>query len=234
VVKSQESELVVSYLTLRQMIGWLGLGMPIAVRLGAYVFAPHIHTTDSISAYYYTGMRDVFVSTLVLVGVLLTCYRTPSRRDNMVAIIAGLAAIGIGLFPMDPTFAKEIIQEYPMMAADVGGEKCYVIRGLLHYHFVFVGVFFALSFYLVYFRFSAFTPPVPTRQKLARNKVYKWCGAAMFLAFAAIGVLAITKKSSSIFWPETIAVVAFALAWLVKGQTFLKDPERGPLAHRDA
>jgi hypothetical protein len=230
---SQEGELVVSYLTLRQMIGWIGLLMPITVRLGAYLFQPHIHTTDSISAYYYTGMRDVFVSTLVLVGVLLTCYRTPLRRDNVVAIIAGLAAIGIALFPMDPTFAKEIIQEYPLMAPDVSGEKCYVIRGFLHYHFVFVSIFFALSFYLVYFRFSAFTPPAPTRQKLARNKVYKWCGAAMFFAFAAIGVLALTTKGSSIFWPETVAVVAFALAWLVKGQTFLKDPERPLASHQE-
>ena len=31
----QDSELVVSYLTLRQMIGWIGLLMPISVRLGA-------------------------------------------------------------------------------------------------------------------------------------------------------------------------------------------------------
>jgi hypothetical protein len=27
-----------------------------------------------------------------------------------------------------------------------------------------------------------------------------------------------------IFWPETLAVVAFAAAWLVKGQAILKDP----------
>jgi hypothetical protein len=224
-MKSRQGELVVSYLTLRQMIGWIGLAMPITVRLGAYLFSPHIHSTESISAYYYTGMRDVFVSTLVLVGVLLACYRTPSRIDNAVAIIAGLAAIGIGLFPMNPTFAEEIIHEYPLMAPNADGEKCYVIRGFLHYHFVFVSIFFALSFYLVYFRFSAFTPPAPTRQKLARNKVYKWCGAVMFFAFATIGIQALTTQGGSIFWPEAAAVVAFAVAWLVKGRTFLKDPE---------
>ena len=98
-MKSQEGELVVSYLTLRQMIGWIGLLMPIAVRLGAYLFRPHIHTTDSISAYYYTGMRDVFVSTLVLVGVLLTCYRTPSRRDNVVASSQGSRPLELDCFP---------------------------------------------------------------------------------------------------------------------------------------
>jgi hypothetical protein len=215
---NENSEMVVSYLTLRQMIGWIGLLMPIGVRLGALIFEG-IHTTDSISAYYYTGMRDVFVSTLVLGGALLTCYRTPAWHDNVVAIVAGVSAIGIGLFPMSPTFAAEILQKYPEM----GEAKCYIIRGLLGFHFLFVGAFFSLSFYLVYFRFSAFTPQIPTRQKVMRNKIYTLCGAAMFAAFITIGILASMNKASSIFWPEAVAVIAFAAAWLVKGQTILKD-----------
>jgi hypothetical protein len=125
-MSDQNKEFVVSYLTLRKMIGWVGLLMPITVRLGALIFE-HIRTTDSISAYYYTGMRDVFVSTLILVGVLLACYRTPARRDNVLATVAGLAAIGIGLFPMDPTFAAEILQKYPGMDE----QKCYINRGFL-------------------------------------------------------------------------------------------------------
>jgi hypothetical protein len=215
---TQDKEFVVSYLTLRQMIGWTGLLMPITVRLGAFIFEG-IRTTDSISAYYYTGMRDVFVSTLVLVGVLLTCYRTPSLRDNIVAIVAGIAAIGIGLFPIDPKFATEILQKYPEM----GQAKCYINRGFLGYHVYFVVTFFALSFYLVYFRFKAFTPRVPTPQKIIRNKIYKVCGALMLAAFSAIGILAFIHRGASIFWPEALAVAAFAVAWLVKGQTILKD-----------
>jgi hypothetical protein len=209
---------VVSYLTLRQMIGWVGLCMPIAVRAGAF-FLEGIHTTESISAYYYTGMRDVFVSTLVLVGALLTCYRTPALRDNVVAIVCGISAIGIGLFPMEPAWAAEIVRRFPETATD----KCYPGRGILGYHFLFVGTFFALCFYLVYFRFSAFTPATPTPQKVARNKIYKRCGIAMLAAFLCIGYLALAHKGASIFWPETVAVGAFAVAWLVKGQTILKD-----------
>jgi hypothetical protein len=217
-MSSQNNEFVVSYLTLRQMIGWIGLLMPFAVRLGALIFEG-IHSTDSISAYYYTGMRDVFVSTMVLGGALLSCYRTPAWHDNLFAIIAGIAAIGVGLFPMSPTFAAEILQKYPEM----GEAKCYINRGLLGFHFLFVGTFFSLRFYLVYFRFDAFTPQIPTKQKLIRNKIYKLCGAVMLVAFIAIGILAFENKGASIFWPETVAVVAFALAWLVKGQTILKD-----------
>src|SRR5262249_24071556 len=122
----QDKELVVSYLTLRQMIGWVGLLMPLSVRLGALLFAG-IQSTNSISAYYYTGMRGVFVSTLVLVGALLSCYRTPTRRDNWIAVFAGVAAVGIGLFPMEPIYAAEILRKYPEMAE----AKCYINRGLL-------------------------------------------------------------------------------------------------------
>jgi hypothetical protein len=215
----QDKELVVSYLTLRQMIGWTGLLMPVAVRLGAFFFEG-IHSTDSISAYYYTGMRDVFVGTLVLGGALLSCYRTPALSDNVVAIVAGIAAVGIGLFPMDPTYAPEILRKFPQMSAGA----CYMNIGLRGFHFIFVGTFFALSFYLVYFRFSAFTPPVPTREKLVRNKVYKVCGAAMLVAFVAIGILALAEGGASIFWPETLAIAAFTVAWLIKGQIVLKDP----------
>ena len=121
---------------------------------------------------------------------------------------------------MEPSFAQEILAKYPDVLA-----RCYLNTGIRGYHFLFVGTFFALSFYLVYFRFDAFTPVVPTAQKVKRNKIYKVCGAAMLCAFVAIGVLAFLRKEASIFRPETVAVMAFAIAWLVKGRMVLKDQE---------
>ena len=214
----KDPDLVVSYLGLRQAIGWTGLLMPIAVRVGAYLFEG-IATTGSISAYYYTGMRDVFVGTLILVGALLACYRSPAWHDGVVATVAGLAAIGIGLFPMEPVFAQEIIAECPQVT-----EQCYLNAGILGYHFLFVSLFFGLGVYLVYFRFKAFTPSPPTPQKVVRNKVYRVCGVLMLLGIAGVGYLAFLRTGESIFWPETLAVGAFAIAWLVKGQTVLRDP----------
>ncbi len=219
----KNSDLVVSYLTLRQMIGAIGLLMPILVRLGGYFFE-HIATTDSISAYYYTGMRDVFVSTLVLVGILIACYRSTRTLDNVLGTVAGLAAIGIGLFPMSPVFAEEILRRYPGMDKD----QCYVNRGFLGYHFIFVACFFALCFVMVTFRFTAFTPPDAAREMRRRNLVYRICGVVMLLSFLVIGALALRGKGGSIFWPETSAVIAFGVAWLVKGQAILKDKPGSP------
>ena len=228
-MSSQQDEFVVSYLTLRQMIGWAALLMPIAVRVGAFIFEG-IRSTDSISAYYYTGMRDVFVSTLVLGGALLACYRSPAWHDNVCAIVAGIAAIGIGLFPMSPTFAGEILQKYPEM----GEAKCYINRGLLGFHFLFVGAFFSLSFYLVYFRFGAFTPQMPTRQKLMRNKIYKLCGAAMLIAFIAIGVLAFTTAGASSSGPRQLLSSHSQLRGSSKARRFSKTLLPNASLHRAA
>lgn len=213
-----ERRFVVPYLVLRQMIGATGLLMPLLVRLGAYL-EQGIASTDSISAYYYTGMRDYFVSTLVLVGALLACYRTPAVSDNVLAVVAGLASIGIGLFPMDPDWAPQMRGAHPELFKGA----CFVDPRMLGYHAWFAALFFALSFYMVYFRFAAFTPPQPTPQKRLRNRIYRGAGMAMLCAFIAIGALAIFNRGASIFWPETVAVVAFGVAWLVKGQAVLRD-----------
>ncbi|HEY6843084.1 MAG TPA: DUF998 domain-containing protein [Thermoanaerobaculia bacterium] len=216
----KNSDLVVSYLTLRQMIGWIGLLMPFVVRVGAMGFQ-QLATQGSISAYYYTGMRDVFVSTLVLVGALMTCNRTPKTFDNVLSIAAGSAAIGVGLFPIDPEFAKQIADRCPCLA----DHRC-VIHGILGYHYIFVIVFFALLTVMVTFRFPAFTPVDAEREMRLRNVIYRVCGVVMLLAFVAIGIA--YARHSGFFWPESVAVFAFGVAWLVKGQTILKDKPGAP------
>jgi len=45
----------------------------------------------------------------------------------------------------------------------------------------------------------------------------------LLISFLVIGYIAATNKGGSIFWPESIAVAAFAIAWLVKGRLVLKD-----------
>ena len=217
-MRAVENEHIVSYLALRNTIGWTGLLMPLAVR-GGGLLLEGIRTTDSISAYYYTSMRDIFVASTVLTGVLLACYRTPRLLDNIVATVAGLAAIGAALFPMDPTYAAELLARYP----DLGTQAHYSNHGILGYHLMFAITFAALSFYLVFFRFGAGTPP-DNLQAFRRKVVYKICGAVMLLSFAAIAWMGLALEGQSVFWPETCAVAAFGVAWLVIGRTVLKDP----------
>lgn len=232
-MRHEAREVLVSYHRLQQTVGWIALLMPAGVRLAAF-FGEGIFTTNSISAYYYTDMRDVFVGALVAGGMVLAFFRSNdprdawSRCDAWAARIAGLAAVGIALFPMD--IAAGVLRSPATANAQSEGRMIEGLRSGVHgpigYHFVFVATFFVLCFYLVVFAFRANTPAQPTRRKLQRNKVYVACGLLMGAAFLWIGALWLLDRQASIFWPETIAVVAFAAAWLVKGQLVLKDGAR--------
>lgn len=57
-----ENSNITSYWYLRNAIGYIGIIMPIWVKLGAYL-RENITSQTSISVYYYTSMRDVFVAT---------------------------------------------------------------------------------------------------------------------------------------------------------------------------
>lgn len=56
-------QLVISYLTLRKTIGILGIFLPLTLVIGSILFGDCITIQQSISNYYHTNMRDVFVVT---------------------------------------------------------------------------------------------------------------------------------------------------------------------------
>lgn len=215
-----DNEFVISFLTLRKTIGVIGILMPIIVRVGAYYFEG-IPSNDSISAYYYTGTRDVFVGILFAIGVFLFCYRGPATQDNVLTNIAGLAAIGIGLFPTEVRYHPVILAKFP----SINDPKfpCYEPHGLLGIHIYVVATFFIILSYLVIFRFTKPTQLPITKQKKSRNKIYILSGIVMLLSLGAIVAIKAISEDTSIFWPETFAIVAFGIAWLTKGQAILKD-----------
>ena len=118
-----------SYLALRKAIGGLGTSLPFVLSLGAIiVFKTGMQA--SLSDYYYTGMRDVFVGTLCAIGVFLFSYEGYTGKDdndNLVGNFAGVFAIGVALFPTDlPSDAKTpqtmigIVHVVPSLP----GERC--------------------------------------------------------------------------------------------------------------
>ena len=215
-----DNEYIISFLKLRKAIGWLGLLMPFIVRLGAWL-CERIPSNESISAYYYTSMRDVFVGVLVATGVFLFCYRGPDRQDNILTNIAGLCSIGIGLFPTEQKYHPLIVERF----AKVLSPDCYSNHGPLGFHIYVVAAFFLIISYLAIFRFPLRSRPELTKQKLTRNKIYRICGVVMVAMLILIVAIKAVAPTKSIFVPETIAIVAFGVAWLVKGQAILKDKD---------
>src|SRR5258706_8775674 len=98
--KGNES-LVMSYLTHRKVIGLMGVGLPFVVSIGAMLLS-NTGIQRSLSAYYYTGMRDVFVGILWAIGFFLLSYNGYAQVDNIAGNLGCVFAIGVAIFPMAP------------------------------------------------------------------------------------------------------------------------------------
>jgi TRAP-type uncharacterized transport system fused permease subunit len=174
---------------------------------------------DSVSSYYYTSMRDVFVGLLVAVGVFLLFYRGVKAWDTILVAALGLVVISIALLPMDPTYSPVIRAAHP----GVDTPACYANHGPLKFHDGVSAVFFALMSFIVIFRFPQTKELFITPQKQRRNLIYAICGATM--ALCVVRIVWQLKHDGSIFWPETVAIAAFGIAWLIKGQLVVRDDE---------
>lgn len=95
--------LVLSYLGLRKAIGIIGIALPFVLVCGKLLLqGPGIQS--SISHYYYTVMRDVFVGSLCAIAVFLMSYRGYGSTDNLAGKLACLFAVGVALFPITPEY----------------------------------------------------------------------------------------------------------------------------------
>ena len=100
----QSALYVRSYLTMRLWIGVIGVALPLALVFGdGLVFDEHPFPRDSLSAYYYSGTRDLFVGGLLATAIFLITYKISERGlDNTLSTVAGLATIVIALCPTKP------------------------------------------------------------------------------------------------------------------------------------
>jgi amino acid transporter len=106
--------------------------------------------------------------------------------------------------------------------------------GLAHAAFASV-MFLALAYFcLVLFRKSA-PGRKPTRAKLRRNKLYTVCGVVIMLCNVVMAsqlapsVYRILMPYYPLFCSETLALAAFGVAWLTKGNGIMKDrPPKQP------
>lgn len=189
------NNLVISYLSLRCYIGWVGIVLPFMLLLHA--IHADIVFPASISGYYHTEARDFFVGVLFVLGAFLMAYEGYDIHDTFVSTVVSVCSFGVAMYPTPSVV--------------------HFISAL----FFFIGLIY---FCLVLFRKGSSTP---TNEKLIRNKLYLVCGIIMIVC---IGIIAIYKLSGIdlerykiVFIFESIALWAFGVSWLVKGEYILKD-----------
>ena len=194
----------------RQVIGYLGLALPILLvqleRLRPNAPSDRWQGT-SISAYYWTGAVSLFVGLLAALSLFLLTYRGYAnkwyRYDRTAAIVAGVAAAVVALFPTTP---PEGLAPLPWFHAWIS--VTHAVAAI-----VLFSTFAEFSLWL----FRKTEPDgEKTADKKQRDTIHLVCGigivASMLWAFVA------GRAGASIFWPESFALIFFAWSWLVKGR----------------
>lgn len=205
-----KGSLVLSYLALRKSVGVIAIALPIVLAVGKMLLeSPGL--LDTLSAYYYSVMRDVWVGSLSATAVFLFSYRY-ARQDEIAGDLAGASALGVALLPAPPVMATT--QQ--------------MVIGTVHWTLSVVFLLTLAYFALVLFRKTDPKKP-PTPQKLQRNRVYLVSGIVILAALALLGLISLLPGMAwlqalhPIFWLESLAIWAFGVAWFVKGETILKD-----------
>jgi len=213
---------LIAYWQLRQLIGILGLSMPLVLPLGTKLIRDSSVLEPSISHYYYSIMHIVFMAILCMLGSFLITYRGTSRYlvfEKTVTTIAGLFALGVATFPT----AFEGYRD---------GEHSQLIELILHdlkdvphwvdvLHHVFAATLFSSFslFCLLFFQDS--DTGVHDKKKRRRNTLYKICGILIIASMLSIVVVTFVVRKwnfpNSTFVFETTALLPFGLSWLVKG-----------------
>jgi hypothetical protein len=212
---------------MRRMVGVLALALPFALAGGSILVAlllsghlPHPLLQRSISDYYYTPMRDLYVGSLCAIAAFLACSRGYDLHDEVTGYLAGVCAVGVACVPsFNPRSSRYTPEDFAL--------------GLTHT--AFAALMYLMLAYICIFQFRKSSPEKPlTRRKRERNKIYAASGlitVVCMMAMVSLTLLTTVERrhpSHWLFWCEALANCAFGIAWLTKGEGFMRDKRPMP------
>ncbi len=225
--KENTNHLVFSYLTLRNLIGICGILLPIVLYFTTGRGETDRRIEPSISDYYYSNNGDVLVVLLSVLGVFLFTYKGYKWKEKALTTIAAICAVGIAFTPTSTKSANSL----SIHIANESGPEWFGIPK----HFVFAALFFAsvAIMSLVYFpkgESPLKKPDGKKTQKAKRNRTFRICGWTILVCLLCLFLYfllkpAFIKDFPIIFVLETIAIWAFGISWLTKGETLWPDGE---------
>jgi len=186
-----------TYFSLRLVMAVIAILLPVVFLVSAI----WVGMQGSISAFYHTDMRNVFVGALFAIGICLYVYKGYNPLENSGLTVAGLFLFGVALFP---TTAPEGI----------------IIPWYFHViHYICAIAFFGLiAVVCIFARRNGFGTSVEFRT------AYNITAGLMIFVLAVAGVLFLLDKflgvgfRTSTFWIEAAAVWVFAGYWCTKSR----------------
>ena len=228
-METQQQQVVdttMSYLTLRKLLGTLGIVLPILL----LVFND-FKVQASISHFYYTKSSVVFTSILFAFGLFLFCYRgrlkeTELVSDKTLTNIGGLLAI---LTALIPTAVCQLDNcDFPGIQSslnDLSLEKGISTQFIHNDKWIGITHLACAVGFLTIMGWMSFNRFTKGNTSTIKKIFYKTCGIMVWLPIIALGVLIGVDTQFTnydIFIAEWIALFFFGISWLVKGKALQK------------
>ena len=242
--KKLEHDINFDYRELRLMVGVIAFLLPVVVILITFKVSP------SISAYYHSNARDVFVGLMFVIGALLIAYKGHNKTEEWVSSFGGVTAVVTALFPTNCNNKL-----FPSAcSADIVPTICGSCGTTFNVTIHTIGAFLTFSV-IVYFCLIAFLRRVVEKidkdskptvslvinhalkrgekdysqfiKQIRRLRIYLVCGLLMALILLISVYVSFTDEASVIlFWGESFALVLFGIAWMTASKFwFLGDED---------
>lgn len=221
---------------LRQTIGIAGMLLPILLIVSLYLYDKVDFVLPSISHYYFTRSGTIFTSVLIVLGTFLLIYKSYEKLDFWLSTLAGVFALFVALAPTSNLV--EVCCAIDMKHAITHfSDDTKELNARTLFHYISAGLFFLC---LAIMSFALFTKTEKnkkkTNNKKIRNVIYKVCAVVMVISILIIlfnfnneDPASSYNEYNMTFWLEFVAVEAFGLSWLVKGETLFKDKKGSDL-----
>lgn len=207
------SRYVRSYLIMRVLVGALAVALPPMLVFGDGIgFDADPFPRGSLSSYFFSGTREIFVGTLSATAVFLLTYKVAERSlDNTLSWLAGVAVLAVALFPTEGPANVDLTPLQEKLGESVVATIHYISAA------TFIGSLAVISYFFgkregKRRRREGKLPPEFWK------RYHQLCAAT--IAAALLGIVV----AEVIGWPpkalligEWVSVWAFGASWLMKG-----------------
>lgn len=225
-----------AYRTILLAAGLIGILLPLGLILGdAVALDAPFQLRGSISSYYYSPFRDLFVGSLCVIGVLLITYEWPGTGFSWLEFgLSGLAGVLLLLVAFCPTEPPGLEQGNHCKVDPETPPPCTILQhhfgdtSLYHVHIPSaIAALGLLALLAIVFGRRDPRPALSTAHYASAGTII------LGLIVAGIGIAwdpAPIWQFQWIYSGEVIALLGFGAGWVVRGVFLPAPPPPGPVA----
>lgn len=193
-----QKHVLATYFSLRFGIGCLAIGLPIILWTVSNLIGDPAQQS-SISAYYHTSLRDVFVGMLCATGICLHLYKGYSSGENYALNAAGIFALGVAFMPTSEIRGVVTMQSF-------GHGVCAIL------------FFLATAYVCIFEAHNTLGDIADSKIRGRYRMIYNFLGSMMVVLplTTAFYISVLDLRSMLIFWIEVAATAVFGAYWFTK------------------